>query len=278
MHFGSAVATGCSTFAITNIDDLFVLVTFFAESSTNKNITPLKITIGQYVGFTIITVISMIGYGVAVVLPSEPIGFLGLLPILLGVWKLINLLLPDQGEDDDTSFVGAKSVFKVAAITVMNGGDNIGTYIPLFSQAEGATIAVYVVVYYVLLSLWCLSAFLLIKQKHVLRIAQNYACMAVPFLYIGLGIYIIDKSDCYPWTIERIDDSVSTRPGKIIMGVVTAVLLLACIGSMAWFGWRKTRAQAKPNEDDMPPMEQQPTTAEVTLEAQPTIAPAAKVS
>ncbi|KAJ5674048.1 hypothetical protein N7462_009487 [Penicillium macrosclerotiorum] len=80
MQFGKSIGTARSSFAITNIDDMFALATFFAESSTNKTMTPITITIGQYIGFTILIVISMIGYGVALVLPSEPIGFFWLTP------------------------------------------------------------------------------------------------------------------------------------------------------------------------------------------------------
>ncbi|KAJ5725775.1 uncharacterized protein N7483_007132 [Penicillium malachiteum] len=158
MQFGKSVGTACSTFAITNIDDIFVLATFFAEASTSATLTPIKITIGQYVGFTIIMAVGMIGFAVSMVLPSEPIGFLGLLPMLLGVWKLIGLLLPVKGEEgeeaEESHISGAKSILKVSLVTIMNGGDNIGTYIPLFSQAKGAEIAIYVVIYYILLGLW----------------------------------------------------------------------------------------------------------------------------
>jgi cadmium resistance protein CadD (predicted permease) len=258
MQFGKSVGTACSSFAITNIDDIFVLVTFFAEASTSETVTPLKITIGQYIGFTVITAISLIGFGVSLVLPSEPIGFLGLLPILLGIWNLFDLLFPKKEEEeqqqqeeeaDKSNIAGVKSILKVAAITVMNGGDNIGTYIPLFSQAKGAEIAVYVVVYYILVGAWCLVAFLFMKQKHILRVAEKYASVVVPFLYVGLGIYIIVKSSCYPWSIEHIDDTISSHPGTTIMAVVTTVLLLACIGAMLWFRLRGKAAQPTP---DMP--------------------------
>jgi len=148
MEFGKSIGTACSSFAITNIDDMFVLVTFFAEAAASRTTTPLKITIGQYLGFTIIVIISMIGFGVSFALPSEPIGFLGLLPILLGIWKLLEILFPgkDEEEEGNSRIADLKSVLKVASITVMNGGDNIGTYVPLFSQAKGTEIAVYVVV------------------------------------------------------------------------------------------------------------------------------------
>ncbi|KAK6084576.1 cadmium resistance transporter [Seiridium cupressi] len=142
MQFGQAVGTACATFAITNIDDAFVLVTFFAETATSKTLTPAKITIGQYVGFTIIMIISMIGLAVSLVLPSEPIGFLGLLPMLLGIWKLLEILVPaEEVESENAKIQGFKNIMKVALVTLMNGSDNIGTYI-LFSQVKGAEVAV----------------------------------------------------------------------------------------------------------------------------------------
>lgn len=244
MQFGKSVGTACSTFAITNIDDLFVLVTFFAEATTSATLSPLKITIGQYLGFTIIVIISMIGFGVSLALPSEPIGFLGLLPILLGVWKLLEVVFPTEEEEEagKSRIASMKSIFKVSVITVTNGGDNIGTYVPLFSQAKGAEIAVYVVVYYILLGMWCFAAWLLMGQKHVLRLVEKYMNWVIPFLYMGLGIYITVKSDCYPWSIEHIDNQFLGNPGKTIMAIVSAAVLLAAIGAMLWFKLRK-RAQ-----------------------------------
>ncbi|KUJ20006.1 uncharacterized protein LY89DRAFT_666835 [Mollisia scopiformis] len=250
MQFGKSVGTACSTFAITNIDDMFVLVTFFAEAASSKTVTPLKITIGQYLGLTIIITISMIGFGVALVLPSEPIGFLGLLPILLGVWKFFDLLFPVEEEDPGKSKIaGMKAILKVAVITLMNGGDNIGTYIPLFSQAKGAEIAVYVVVYYILMGVWCLVAWLIMGQKRVVRLVKRYMSMVIPFLYLGLGVYITVKSSCYPWSIQRIDDQFLGNPGRTIMAIVTTFLLLTCIGSMLWYKLRKRVPQPTPDSN-----------------------------
>lgn len=254
MQLGSAIGTACLTFIITNIDDAFVLVTFFAESSTSRNLTPLKITLGQYIGFTVIVVVSLIGFAVAVALPSEPIGFLGLLPILLGVWRFFDLIFPkkdgmEEDESESQRIANAKSVFKVAIITVMNGGDNIGTYIPLFSQAKGAEIAVYIVVYYILLGIWCLISFLIMKEKHILRIAEKYATFIIPFLYLGLGIYVVVKSNCYPWSVEQIDNQFLGGPGKIVMGIVTTFLLSSIMGIMVWFKMRKRNRTPTRNEE-----------------------------
>lgn len=273
MDFGKALGTACATFAITNVDDIFVLVTFFAESSTSNTLTPLRITIGQYVGFTAIVIISMIGFGASFLFPTEPIGFLGLLPILLGIWWFLGVLLPSKEAPPESlttaddvpattgtsttvglcTVAGMKSIFTVVGITVINGADNISTYIPLFSQTRGAEMAVYLVTYYVLLGVWCLAAFLFMKQKHVLRVAQKYARIVVPFLYLGLGIFIIVESECYPWSIEHIDDRFFADPGITVMAVVTTFSLLPCIGAMLWIKLRKKRAQTTPTAKGLAP-------------------------
>ena len=247
MKFGKAVGIACTSFAITNIDDMFVLVTFFSKASTSETVTPFRIVLGQYIGFTAIVTISLIGFGASFLLPTEPIGFMGLLPLLLGVWKLFDLLLPTTtAEPQISNIAGIRSTLKVSIITLMNGGDNIGTYVPLFSQTHKAEIAVYVVIYYILLGVWCLVAFLVMREKHILSLVWRYTRVVIPFLYIGLGLYIIIQSSCYPWSIQHIDDSVSAHPGKIIMSIVTTFLLSTCIGAMLWFKLRKKAAQPVP--------------------------------
>lgn len=256
MEIGSAIGIACSSFAITNIDDIFVLITFFAEATTSRVLTPWKVVIGQYVGFTAIIVLSMIGYGLAFVIPVEPIGFLGLVPMLLGVWLGLGLLIPcqEEGEAEVGTVDNLKSILKVAAVTIMNGGDNVGTYIPIFSQAKGAEIGVYVVVFYILLGVWCLVAYFVINQRHILRIAQKYIHWVMPFLYVGLGIFIVVKSECFPWSIEQIDEDITSHPGKIILGVVTSVVMIAMIGVLTALRWRK-RATEKTEEVSTPAVE-----------------------
>ncbi|KAM0809351.1 putative Cadmium resistance transporter [Seiridium cardinale] len=223
MQFGQAVGTACATFAITNIDDAFVLVTFFAEAATSKTLTPAKIAIEEYVGFTIIMNISMIGFAVSL---------------------LLKILVPAEVGSENAKIQGFKSIMKVALVILMNGGDNIGTYIPLFSQVKGAEIAVYVVVYYILLGVWCLVGFLVTKQEHILRLLKKYVALVIPFLYMGLGVYIVVKSACYPWSIERIDDSTHASPGKDILAGVTVFVILVSAGTMIWVRWSRSRTQS----------------------------------
>ena len=106
----------------------------------------------------------------------------------------------------------------------------------------------YVVPYDILLGVWCLVAFLIMKQKHILRLAQKYANIVVPFLCEGLGIYVVVKSSCYRWSIKHIDASTSALPGKTVMAIVTTFVFLICITAMLWFKLRKTAP--RPTLDD----------------------------
>ena len=194
---------------------------------------------------------------------------------------MFELYFDDESEDDDeerevgvvtekSHIATVKSILKVSIVTVTNGGDNIGTYVPLFSQAKGAEIAVYIVVYYILLGVWCLVAYLIMRQKHILRLGQKYAGIVVPFLFIGLGIYIIVKSSCYPWSIEHINDSLSSHVGETVMAVVTTGLLLVCIGAMFWLKLRKKNIQptsAISGAGNEPGTPDNDTTAQRTAEA-----------
>jgi cadmium resistance protein CadD (predicted permease) len=82
----TAIITGTVTFAATNIDDIFVLMLFFSQ--VNSRLRPRHIVAGQYLGFTALVAISLLGFLGGLVVPRAWIGLLGLAPILIGVKKL----------------------------------------------------------------------------------------------------------------------------------------------------------------------------------------------
>src|SRR5260370_36754352 len=78
----ATLITGVISFSATNIDDMFVLTLFFSQ-------TPRKwrVVLGQYLGFTPLLVISLVGFFGGRVFPHEWIRFFGLGPIAIGVKK-----------------------------------------------------------------------------------------------------------------------------------------------------------------------------------------------
>ena len=84
----AVLSASITTFAATNIDDAFLLTLFFA-----RRIPARRIVAGQYVGFAAIVGISLIGVWGALAIPHRWIHFLGLLPLAIGIKRLLQARL-----------------------------------------------------------------------------------------------------------------------------------------------------------------------------------------
>lgn len=89
------------------------------------------IVIGQYVGFSMIIFLSIVGSLSSFFIPVSWIGLLGFVPIYMGVKGLFSIRSNKSNEVIDNT---SESLFKVATITLANGADNISIYIPMFAS------------------------------------------------------------------------------------------------------------------------------------------------
>src|SRR5262249_58882436 len=105
-------------FASTNIDDVFVLVGFFAD----KNFRAHDVVIGQYAGISALYAIAAIAALISLVIPPAYIGLLGLAPIAVGIKKLYNLWRNQKTEKPVAGTGGHGRRLAVAAVTMANGG------------------------------------------------------------------------------------------------------------------------------------------------------------
>lgn len=226
--FGT-ILTALTSFVATNIDDIFVLMLFFSQ--INDTIKVRHIIIGQYLGISALIAISIIvALGISIIL-NEYIGLLGLVPIYLGINEYIkykkerkdiestedqenriskNNNLEKTTENDDNSITKVikslinPSVFKVASVTLANGGDNIGIYIPLFTSMNSMDIFITVIIFIILIALWCYIGKSLSEYPFIQRNIEKYKHIIIPIIFIGLGIFIIIKSGTIPLIYKKI--------------------------------------------------------------------------
>ncbi|HEU4835213.1 MAG TPA: cadmium resistance transporter [Pyrinomonadaceae bacterium] len=185
-----ALATGAVSFVATNIDDIFVLALFFGQTG-KRGLRRWHIVAGQYIGFAALVAISLVGYFVRFIIPAAWIGLLGLLPIAMGVRAFVR---GHQGNEEDLDARAGTGILPVAAVTFANGGDNIGIYTPLFAASERGELLVIVTAFFVLVGLWCVLGKLIGNHTAVKKSLDRYGHIIVPFVLIGLGIYIIVES------------------------------------------------------------------------------------
>jgi cadmium resistance transport/sequestration family protein len=223
MSILGAVVSGTIAFASTNLDDIFVLMTLFSQR--NSKFRNHHIVVGQYLGIAILTTLSIIAaYGV-LLLPKVWIGLLGLIPIYFGIKMLVEQrrnkgFSSDKVEEQDIQlnkdeknktkklsflygFLSPYSV-KVASITIANGGDNIGIYVPFFATSNSTQILVIIIVFAVLVAVWCYAGYKIAQNPLVSKVIERYGHIFIPFVFIGLGVHIITFGGTLSYLYEKL--------------------------------------------------------------------------
>jgi len=181
-------------FATTNIDDLFVLLSFFA----NRKYRGREIIVGQFAGITVLYGVSAVCSLTSLIIPQAYIGFLGLVPIVMGIKKLFGLRKSQREKlkrDIYTKTHGR--IFSVALLTVANGGDNVGVYIPVFATRSIYEIFLIGLVFIVMTAVWCFVACWLVDHPTLGGPIRFYAHRIVPFVLVGLGLLIMFKAGSF---------------------------------------------------------------------------------
>lgn len=174
-----AVVSFCST----DVDDLFVLIAFFADRNFRKS----DVFAGQFCGMLVLYGISLLASLGALLVPKVWLGLLGFVPIFLGAWKLLR----PRREAETPLSSKPGNILAVFAVTLANGGDNLGVWTPLLAGRPAVEIALAGLVFAALTALWCLAALWLVEHPALKSPLRLYGHRVVPFALIGLGLAIL---------------------------------------------------------------------------------------
>ncbi|MBE9211036.1 cadmium resistance transporter [Nostoc sp. LEGE 06077] len=215
-NLGTSFIEGIVAFTATNIDDIMILLLLFSQ--VDVNFRRRHIIFGQYLGFIAIIIASLPGFFGGLVVQREWIGLLGILPIAIGLMQLLNREQETiEIQEVNTEFKQHSPVnsvlslilsilhpqtYKVAAVTIANGGDNISIYIPLFAGQNLASLGVILSVFFLMVGVWCAIAYLLSQHTTIASLFSRYGKVIVPFVLIGLGLFIMYERGTFnllPW-------------------------------------------------------------------------------
>jgi cadmium resistance protein CadD (predicted permease) len=177
-------------FAVTNIDDIVVLALFFAQGAERPN-TTRKIAAGQYLGFAAILAVAVAAALGATFLPETVIPYLGLLPVALGVKAAVQAWKHRNDKDESEAGAGGPRILEVAAVTLANGGDNIGVYVPVFANAGPANMAVYVIVFLTLVAAWVAAGRFVATRPPIASALSRWGHILLPIVLISVGVLIL---------------------------------------------------------------------------------------
>ena len=191
-------------FASTNVDDMFVLVGFFAD----PKFRPRDIVTGQYVGITALFALALLGSLLALVISRAYIGLLGVVAIALGAKRLFNLYrnrdVP-QSRLEHPSTGRHTRVATVAFLTLANGADNIGIYMPAFAIRSPFQIGMFAVIFAVMTGLWCLFAHWIVHHPRFGKPIRRYGQRVAPLVLIAIGVSILYDAGSFGLLVRAIN-------------------------------------------------------------------------
>src|ERR687895_2396740 len=97
VDFFGILGIGTTAFVATNIDDLLILIAFFA----NRRFPLPQIVLGQYAGMGALLAISIVGSLIALIVPNNLIGLIGIFPIAIGIKELLELLKNGDNNEEE---------------------------------------------------------------------------------------------------------------------------------------------------------------------------------
>ena len=202
-----AIISSVISFVSTNIDDILILMVLFSKADSREK--RKHVFIGQYIGIGFLVLISILGALGLSIVQEKYIGFLGLVPMFMGIKELYEY---KKGKEDDIEIVetddevkGASAlnfikkyipsdVVKVFMISIANGADNIGIYIPMFRVMTTMELVVTIIIFILMIYIWCIVAIKLVNYPLIKRNLEKYKDILVPVVFIIIGVFIFVES------------------------------------------------------------------------------------
>lgn len=182
-------AAAAGLFAVTNIDGLVVLTALFLASARGGPKT-WQIVLGQYVGFVLMVLLSLLAAEGLVIIPREWAGLIGAFPLAVGIVSLVRNRVLGGREPPR----GTRSMTTATLMIISNGVDNIAVYTPVFSALDRTRIVLTILMFLVLVALWCVLGRVLGGSKRIVAALARGGSWVVPMIFMAIGGGILAKS------------------------------------------------------------------------------------
>ncbi|MFI5259186.1 MAG: cadmium resistance transporter [Candidatus Limnocylindrales bacterium] len=179
-----------TVYVATNIDNFLVLLAFFAHSGY----TDAETVLGQFLGIGLLVAASLLGARAALLLPTPAVGLLGLVPLGLGLRRLLATAHgePASSPPDRRPHVGRTLI--VAGAAIGNGGDNVAAYVPFFALLTSVELVGSLAAFAILTGLWCVVARAAVAHPASRLTVRRGGDRLVGVVMIGLGVAILVRS------------------------------------------------------------------------------------
>ena len=182
------IALVAGSYAATNMDNLTILVSWLLAGRTSATSVAKGYALATAAVLVVSTLLGLSSYAI----PVRFIGYLGVIPIGLGIWSLVAQY---RGQEDAAEAdIGSGATLGIAATLTANSVDSIIIFSPLLADSRAIIDAYIASAFVVVAAAWFWMAKVVSRRAAKLESVTKVAGWIAPFIMIYVGIYILKNT------------------------------------------------------------------------------------
>jgi len=179
------------SFVATNIDNLLILVILLGANYRRRS----AVLLGFIGSATVVICVSALGIAVESVVGANFIGYLGVVPLLLGLHMFYQPRagkhVDDEKYESPTNSTEPKIWLSTFVLLFSNSGDSVAVFLPLLAESGRSALPVIVAAYLLTALAWAGLSYAISGQQDLARRIEYRAEKIVPWIMIAVGSYIL---------------------------------------------------------------------------------------
>jgi len=181
------VGVALTAFVSTNMDNLVLLSMLLGQRGQRG----LPVLSGYAAAMAVLALLGIAVARVADELPDAALGYLGLIPLAMGLVRLRRALLPPRAAAEVHAPGPTLGFAGVAVLMLSNGSDTLGVLLPLFAETPEPLTYVIALTVVATSLLWFALAHAIARHPWVRARLAAVERWLVPALLIVVGLYIL---------------------------------------------------------------------------------------
>lgn len=178
-----------AAFVSTGMDNLLLLIGFKGQEGARDR----DVTLGFLGAFLLLLLMGFAASYVADVFPRQYVGYLGVVPIAMGIYRLSQAI---RGLADDglPKTAAVPSPWTVGLVMIANNGDSLAVLTPLFAETREPFTYLIVGTGFSMAVLWSRMAGWIARHPRLQGAIRRWSPILLPFILITVGWYILSDT------------------------------------------------------------------------------------
>jgi cadmium resistance transport/sequestration family protein len=167
------------------------------KKADNKN-NGIVITATYFVGTFLLIAAGIAGAFGLIQIPAQwMIGFVGLIPIVMGIRSLLN----DDDDEEEKAIATLQKIktrwLQVLIVTISLGADDLGVYIPLFTTLSQGEVIIMLIIFALGTTGLCIVSYQLTRIDGLSLFIEKYERFIIGITFIIIGIFVMVESKTF---------------------------------------------------------------------------------